>query len=143
MHGIGQLVGYFPKDAITYRNNVIYQGYPCIDPRTCRSRLLETKAVGDDHAVLAERVKQALMLLLAPALAEAADQIILQRASKLANSQPFFCAEPWAKRPGSHVSLKDSLQGCREILDGVHDDLPVEAFCFTVSMEELRAERSG
>jgi RNA polymerase sigma factor (sigma-70 family) len=119
--------------------------YPCVDPRTCRSRLLESKAVGDDHAVLAERVKQALMLLLAPALAETADQIILQRARKLANffAQPFFCAEPWTKRPGSHVSLKDALQGCREILDGVHDDLPVEAFYFTGSIEEIRAERSG
>lgn len=119
--------------------------YPCVDPRTCRSRLLETKAVGSDHAVIAERAKQALSLLLDPALAETADQIILQRAGKLANffAQPFFCAEPWTKRPGLHVSLKDALQGCREILDGVHDDLPVEAFYFTGSIREIRAARSG
>lgn len=118
--------------------------YPCVDPRTCRSRLLETKTVGEDHAVIAERVKQALMLLLNPALAESADTLMLQRARKLANffTQPFFCAEPWTKQPGSHVSLKDSLRGCREILDGVHDDLPVEAFHFTGSVEEIRAERS-
>jgi len=119
--------------------------YPCVDPRTCRSRLLESKAVGDDHAVIAERARQALSLLLDPALAETADQIILQRAQKLANffAQPFFCAEPWTNRPGSHVSLKDALQGCREILDGIHDDLPVELFYFTGSMDEVRAARSG
>lgn len=115
--------------------------YPCVDPRTCRSRLLETKAVGDDHAAIAERARQALSLLLDPAVAETADQIILQRARKLANffAQPFFCAEPWTKRPGSHVSLKDALQGCREILDGLHDDLPVEAFYFTGGIDEICA----
>jgi RNA polymerase sigma factor (sigma-70 family) len=118
--------------------------YPCVDPRTCRSRLLEMKAVEDDHAVIAERARKALSLLLDPALAETADALILQRARKLANffAQPFFCAEPWTKRPGVHVSLKDSLQGCREILDGVHDDLPVEAFYFTGNMDEIRAARS-
>jgi F0F1-type ATP synthase beta subunit len=41
------------------------------------------------------------------------------------------------------VSLKDALQGCREILDGIHDDLPVELFYFTGSMDEVRAARSG
>ena len=84
--------------------------YPCVDPRTCRSRLLETKAVGDDHAVIAERARQALSLLLDPTLAETADQIILQRAQKLANFLPplslifltlLFCrvADPSAASP--------------------------------------------
>ena len=119
--------------------------YPCVDPRTCRSRLLDTKAVGEDHVLIAERARQALSLLLNPALAETADQIILQRTQRLANffAQPFFCAEPWTKRSGSHVSLKDALQGCREILDGVHDDLPVEAFYFTGNIDQIRATRSG
>jgi F0F1-type ATP synthase beta subunit len=31
------------------------------------------------------------------------------------------------------------LRGCREILDGRHDDLPVEAFYFTGSIDEIRA----
>jgi F-type H+-transporting ATPase subunit beta len=119
--------------------------YPCVDPRTCRSRLLETKTVGDDHAAIAERARKAMSVLLDPALAETADQKVLQRARKLSNffAQPVFCAEPWTKRPGSHVSLKDALQGCREILDGVHDDLPAEAFYFAGSIDEIRAARSG
>ena len=118
--------------------------YPCVDPRTCRSRLLETKAVGEDHAVIAERARQTLSLLLDPALAATADQIILHRARKLANffAQPFFCAEPWTKRPGVHVSLNDSLRSCREILDGIHDDLPVEAFSFTGGIDAIRATYS-
>ena len=113
--------------------------YPCVDPRTSRSKLLETKSVGDEHAAIAERVKEALTLLLDPALAEASDPLTLQRARKLANffSQPFLCAEPWTNRAGSYVNLKDSLQGCQEILEGVHDDLPVDAFYFKGGIEEI------
>jgi F-type H+-transporting ATPase subunit beta len=68
-----------------------------------------------------------------------------ERAAKLANffAQPFFCAEPWTKRPGSFVSLKDALQGCAEILDGRHDDLPAEAFYFDGSIAEIRAKERG
>lgn len=114
--------------------------YPCVDPRTSRSRLLETKAVGDEHATLAERVKQALTWLLDPVLAETVDPLILQRARKLANyfAQPFFCAEPWTGRPGSYVSKADALETCSEILDGVHDDLPPEAFYFKGGIGEIR-----
>ena len=97
--------------------------------------------MGDEHAAIAERVKQALNLLLDPALAETVDPLILQRARKLANffAQPFFCAEPWTKRSGSYVSKADSLKTCSEILDGVHDDLPPEAFYFKGGIEEIRA----
>jgi F-type H+-transporting ATPase subunit beta len=114
--------------------------YPCVDPRTSRSKLLETKAVGDNHAAIAEVIKEALTLLLDPALAETTDPLTLQRARKLANffSQPFFCAEPWTDRPGSYESLKDALQGCREILDGTHDDLQVNDFYFKGGIEEIR-----
>ena len=114
--------------------------YPCVDPRTSRSQLLETKAVGAEHAAIAERVKQALTLLLHPALAETVDPLILQRARKLANffAQPFFCAEPWTKRPSSYVSKADALKTCSELLDGVYDDLPPEAFYFKGGIEEIR-----
>jgi len=117
--------------------------YPCINPRTSRSRLLETKAVGDEHAQIAERARQALTTLRDPALVAAADALALERARKLAYffAQPFFCAEPWTKKPGSYVSLKDSLCACAEILDGRHDDLPVEAFYFSGNLDEIRASR--
>jgi F-type H+-transporting ATPase subunit beta len=91
---------------------------------------------------MAERVKEALSLSVDPALVETADPLTVQRARKLANffSQPFFCAEPWTNRPGSYESLKDSLQGCREIRGGIHDDLPVDAFYFKGGIEEIRGQ---
>jgi F0F1-type ATP synthase beta subunit len=76
--------------------------------------------------LIAQRTRQALDLVLDRDGAGAADPLALERACKLANffTQPFFCAEPWIKRPGSHVSLAESLGTCAEILDGVHDELP-------------------
>jgi F0F1-type ATP synthase beta subunit len=58
-------------------------------------------------------------------------------------AQPFFCAEPWTKRAGSHVSLKDSLRACTEILDGLHDDLPVDVFYFSGSLDEIHGRSLG
>ena len=66
--------------------------------------------------------------------------VTLARARKLQNffGQPFFYAEPWTKRPGSYVSLADALDGCRAILDGECDDLPVAAFYFEGSLADIR-----
>ena len=123
------------------RNMAERKIYPCVDPRTSRSQLLETKTVGDEHAAIAARAKQSLTLVLDPALAETADPLSLERARKLANffSQPFFCAEPWTHRPGSHVSVAEAVRTCAEILDGVHDNLSTAAFYFTGGIDDIRA----
>jgi F0F1-type ATP synthase beta subunit len=41
------------------------------------------------------------------------------------------------------VSLTDAVEGCRAILDGEQDDLPVEAFDFEGSIAEIRARARG
>jgi F0F1-type ATP synthase beta subunit len=38
--------------------------------------------------------------------------------------------------------LAESLQTCRDILDGVHDRLPEQAFYFTGGMDQIRAKAS-
>jgi F0F1-type ATP synthase beta subunit len=115
--------------------------YPCVDPATSRSRLLTTKAVGDEHLMIAGRVRQTLGLIMDPGLNATADPLMLERARKLANyfTQPFFCAEPWTKRRGSYVGMAESLRTCAEILDGAYDDLPTAAFYFSGGIEEIRS----
>ena len=49
--------------------------------------------------------------------------------------------EPFAKRPGLHLSRAEALRGCREALDGLHGDLPVDAFYFTGSIDDIRKGR--
>ena len=39
--------------------------------------------------------------------------------------------------PGVTVSVTDALRGCRAILDGVHDDVPEQAFYFTGGIADV------
>ena len=70
--------------------------------------------------------------------------MLLQRALKVQNyfTQPFFCAEPYSNRPGVAVSAAEAVRSCAEILDGRHDDVPVEAFYFSGDIAEIRANGS-
>jgi RNA polymerase sigma factor (sigma-70 family) len=113
--------------------------YPAVDPLTSRSRLLESSVLGREHLEVAERGRRALALL-APG-APAADAVALARARKLQRffAQPFFCAEPYTRLPGVTVSVADALRGCREILDGAHDDVPEQAFAFTGGIADVLA----
>jgi RNA polymerase sigma factor (sigma-70 family) len=133
-----------PVDTVIHlaREMILRKNYPGVDVRTARSRLLDENRLNADHLDIARRAREAIALRRAaeqnPELAP--DPLLLARAHKLQAffSQPFYVAEPYTKRPGSYVNRADALRGCREILDGRHDDLPVEAFYFTGSIEEIR-----
>jgi RNA polymerase sigma factor (sigma-70 family) len=120
------------------------QLYPSVDPRTCCSCLLETKLVDDGHLKVVERVRDALAVL--PwdngHQSLASTPVAVTRAWKLMNffTQPFFAAECYTRRPGSHVCLHDAVQACDEIIRGQHDDIPLEAFCFAGTMAEIRQQ---
>lgn len=135
----GQLAGLAPADSVIHLSRAMATAkiYPCLDPRTSHSRLTESPAVDARHREIARRAREALTALWSGRLDE--------RARKLANylTQPFFCAEPWTRRPGSHVALAEALDDCAAILDGRHDDFPVDAFYFGGSMRELTARRTS
>jgi F0F1-type ATP synthase beta subunit len=124
------------------RDMILRKTYPGVDVRTARSRLIDENRIAAGDVALANAARDAIA---AARMAEdhpelAGDPVLIDRARKLQAffSQPFYVAEPFTKRPGSHVSRADALRGCHEILDGRHDDLPVEAFYFTGSIEEIR-----
>jgi RNA polymerase sigma factor (sigma-70 family) len=112
--------------------------YPTVDPLTSRSELLQSPVFGREHIEIAGRARQALALLASGA---EGDPSTIARARKLQRffAQPFFCAEPYTGRPGVSVSIGDALHGCREILDGDHDDIPEAAFYFTGGMDAVRS----
>jgi RNA polymerase sigma factor (sigma-70 family) len=113
--------------------------YPAVDVLTSRSRLVETKAVSEEHAMIRKRVQQAIAALWAADRHGGADNPMLDRALKLQNyfTQPFFIAEPYTKRPGATVTATEALRTCREILDGHYDDLAVDAFFFSGGIGEI------
>jgi RNA polymerase sigma factor (sigma-70 family) len=116
--------------------------YPCVDALTSRSRLHETGMLSPEHLDVAARARQALALLAASpdAPPAAGDALAWRRAGKLLRffAQPFFVAEPYTKRPGLHVPLREALRGCRAILDGECDDVAAEAFYFTGTLDDVR-----
>jgi len=70
------------------------------------------------------------------------DKIDLARYKKIEAflSQPFFTAESYSGISGVTVPLKETIKGCTAILDGVVDDLPVEAFTFKGTLDDVMKE---
>jgi RNA polymerase sigma-70 factor (ECF subfamily) len=84
-----QLAALAPLDAVIHlsRERSIAKIYPTVDVLGSRSRLLEARRVGDDHAEIAERVRQVLARLWATDRGHDTDKLTLERACKL---QYFF-----------------------------------------------------
>jgi RNA polymerase sigma factor (sigma-70 family) len=115
--------------------------YPTIDPLASLSRLLALGLASPEHLQIAERVRQALRAAAAEPRGGPGMELLGQRARKIQRffAQPFHVAEPYTRRPGVTVGLAEALRVCREILDGVDDALPEEAFYFTGGIDDVRA----
>jgi F-type H+-transporting ATPase subunit beta len=121
--------------------------YPAVDPLASYSRILEPRIVGEDHYRLARAVQQVLQrykdlqdiiaILGIEELSEE-DKLTVFRARKIQRflTQPFFVAESFTNQPGKYVPLRDTVRGFEEILEGVHDDLPEQAFYMVGTIEE-------
>ena len=68
------------------------------------------------------------------------DKVVVTRARKVQRflSQPFFVAETFTGTSGEYVDIKDTIKGFREILDGIHDDLPEQAFYMVGTIEQVQ-----
>ena len=70
------------------------------------------------------------------------DKLTVARARKIQRflTQPFHVAEVFIGKPGKYVSLKDTIAGFREILDGKHDSVPESAFYMKGAISEIKEE---
>jgi len=121
--------------------------YPAVDPLDSTSRILDPQIVGDEHYGVARRIQQILQkykdlqdiiaILGMDELSED-DKLVVARARKIQRflSQPFFVAEQFTGTPGKYVSIKDTIKGFSEIADGVHDEIPEQAFYMVGGIEE-------
>ncbi len=122
--------------------------YPAVDPLDSTSRQLDPLVVGEEHYNTAREVQNTLQrykelkdiiaILGMDELSEE-DKLVVSRARKIQRflSQPFFVAEVFTGTSGKYVSLKDSIKGFREILDGKHDNLPEQAFYMMGDISEV------
>ena len=121
--------------------------YPAVDPLVSSSRILEASIVGDDHYNAARGVQQVLqrykdlqdiIAILGVEELSDDDRQTVTRARKIQRflTQPMFVAEQFTGQEGRYVSVKDTVRGFMEILDGKHDDLPEQAFYMVGPIEE-------
>ena len=113
--------------------------YPAVDPLASTSRMLDPLVVGGEHYDVARRVQQCLQkynelqdiiaMLGMDELSEE-DKLAVARARRIQRflSQPFHVAEQFTGLSGEYVSLKDTIQGFKEILEGKYDHIPENCF---------------
>ncbi|GAC1388926.1 MAG: hypothetical protein NVS4B11_04630 [Ktedonobacteraceae bacterium] len=67
------------------------------------------------------------------------DKLTVARARKLQRffSQPMNVAESFTGREGKYVTLKETIQGTREILEGKHDALREDMFYMAGSIDDI------
>lgn len=121
--------------------------YPAVDPLDCISRMLTPEVVGDEHYKVArdtqemlQRYKELQDIIAILGMDELSDddKIIVRRARRIERflSQPFHVAEQFTGMSGTYVSIKDTVRGFKEILEGKHDELPEGAFLMVGTIEE-------
>jgi F-type H+-transporting ATPase subunit beta len=121
--------------------------YPAVDPLESTSRALDPKVVGEEHYRVARGVQlvlqrykdlQDIIAILGMDELSEEDKLTVNRARKIQQflSQPFFVAEQFTGMAGKYVKLEDTIRGFGEIIDGKHDDVPVEAFRYVGTIEE-------
>jgi len=122
--------------------------YPAVDPLDSTSRMLDPRILGQEHYDVARRVQKVLQdyknlqdiiaILGMDELSED-DKMVVARARKVQRflSQPFQVAEVFTGSPGKYVSLKDTINGFRDLVDGNYDDLPEMAFYMVGDISEV------
>src|ERR1700677_4548398 len=113
--------------------------YPAVDPLASTSKALAPEIVGEEHYAVARGVQRVLqrykdlqdiISILGMDELSADDKTLVFRARKIQRflSQPFTVAEVFTGTPGVYVSIKDTVQGFKEILDGKHDNVDESDF---------------
>ncbi len=121
--------------------------FPAVDPLASNSRILEPAVVGEEHYEVAQGVQRVLQrykdlqdviaILGIEELSEE-DQITVGRAQRIQRylTQPFYVGEVFTGIPGRYVPVAETVRGFKEILEGKHDDLPVQAFYMVGTIDE-------
>ena len=121
--------------------------YPAVDPLDSTSRILDPNVLGEEHYQVARNVQlilqrykdlQDIIAILGMDELSEEDKLTVSRARKIQRflSQPFFVAAQFTGTEGKFVTVKDTVRGFKEILEGKHDDLPEQAFYMVGGIEE-------
>ena len=125
--------------------------YPAVDPLESTSRILDPRIVGDEHYQVASDVKhvlekykelQDIIAILGVDELSDEDKAVVARARRIQRflSQSFTVAEQFTGMQGKYVTVKETIRGFKEILEGKYDDLPESAFLFAGTIDDVIAK---
>ena len=123
--------------------------YPAVDPLSSFSRILDPKVIGEEHYLVARRVKEILqrykdlqdiIAILGMEELSEEDKIIVNRARRVQRflSQPFFVAEQFTGIEGKYVPIEETVASFKEVVEGKWDHLPEQAFYMVGNLEEVK-----
>jgi len=128
--------------------------YPAVDPLASTSRILDPRILGEEHYTTARAVQrilqryrelQDIIAILGMDELSDEDKQVVGRARRVQRflSQPFFVAEAFTGQTGRYVSVKETIRGFKELVEGKCDDMPEQAFYMVGTIDEARekAER--
>ena len=121
--------------------------FPAVHPLNSTSRILDPQIVGEEHYKTARDVQallqryrelQDIIAILGMDELSEEDKLVVGRARKAERflSQPMFVAEQFTGMAGKYVDIKDTVKGFRQILDGMHDGVPEQAFYMVGTIED-------
>ena len=122
--------------------------YPAVDPLNSFSRILDPRVIGEEHYRVARKVKEILQrykdlqdIITILGIEELSDEdkLVVARARKIQRflSQPFHVAEDFTGRPGKYVTIEETIKGFSQIVEGLHDDKPEQAFYMSGNIEDV------
>ena len=135
---------------IALERSLAEQGlYPAVDPLSSSSRALDPNIVGEEHYKVAQEVQrilqrykdlQDIIAILGMEELSDEDKQTVQRARKIQRflSQPAFVGEQFTGIKGVYVSVKDTVKGFKEILDGKHDSKNEQAFYMKGTIDQVK-----
>ena len=73
------------------------------------------------------------------------DKLTVSRARKVQRflSQPFSVAEQFTGYKGKYVPLKETVRGFKEIIEGMHDQIPESCFLFAGTIDDVVEKWKG
>jgi F-type H+-transporting ATPase subunit beta len=144
---------------IVLERSIAEQGiYPAVDPLASTSRILDPQVVGEEHYTVARNVQRVLqrykdlqdiIAILGVEELSDDDKLTVARARKIQRffSQPFTVAQVFTGREGKYVTVKETIRGFKEILEGKHDAIPEGLFYMAGGIDEVveryEAEKQG
>jgi len=128
--------------------------YPAVDPLDSTSRILTPEVVGYEHYETARAVQrilqrykelQDIIAIMGMDELSEEDKLTVNRARKVQRflSQPFEVAEQFSGYKGKYVPLSETVRGFREIIEGMHDQIPESCFLYAGSIDDVVARWKG